>query len=458
MKPRFCPSSNKAVGLLTALLSLTRPVVMTLAAVALASTLSFAADAAADKPKLPDLPYAQIAWTIYSENKGLEKPVLAAHLQTQGIIADSPIGKEVTALYLAYQSVIKKGIQETSPFFADAVKAAIKPGAKPEKQDESGTASGGDGNATPTAFSFLETEDGSPLYTMLGTRTMAPFLIAREAPTGGTLTPETPGTIDSSSNRILAFVEVGYRSFWVTDAASKRAYPGIGIINAARDGDWNAFFRDDSTPKNTTSAGEVTKRFLRRGWDVEGRLSYTFTSEQKVSATTIVGSSEVYADLNVDKLFWYGLSGKRAWSVALGSRVAGGASRNDRRVHPDHFYGLRFNLGSPVWTGKKYQMSLLRIGVGAAVVDQLRTDPTSFGLKVPYQGSRPLYDQKTVPVIESEVWYPVSPSSSVRLGARLYDELDPNPWTISLGYTVDVGRVFKALSGFQDSSLPAEKK
>lgn len=323
------------------------------------------------------------------------------------------------------KSLVGQPDEKTAPLRAEATKVREESAtaARAEKLDAKKTG--------PNFPLVLEVKDepASPFFVQAGVRSLAPYKV--EAATNKLL---------SGESNVTGFIELGFSTFWASSPAridqwlraKKVDLAGIGAVTEDyADGKWETF--------------------AWSGWDFDGRFSVNLSDTAEYSASSLVGAGNLNAEINADKLIHRGFSGDRTWSAAIGAR-AGGSATDDFVVHPDMFVGLRLNFGKVMGSPEDPRMALFRFGLGAAWVDELKTTISGTDrIAVAKVGGGYKYRDDIVPALEFEVVLPVKNLQTVRVAGRIYGDMNPTPWTITAGYSLDLAKLMSGFVGFRDN-------
>jgi hypothetical protein len=121
-------------------------------------------------------------------------------------------------------------------------------------------------------------------------------------------------------------------------------------------------------------------------------------------------------------------------------------------VHPDIFAGFRLNFGKVMGSPEDPRMALFRFGLGAAWVDELKTTISGTDrIAVAKVGGGYKYRDDVVPALEFEVVLPVKNLQTVRVAGRIYGDMNPTPWTITAGYSLDLAKLTAGFVGYRDN-------
>lgn len=294
------------------------------------------------------------------------------------------------------------------------------------------------------AFSWAEVnKEGSDLFFHAGTRVVAPYTI-----------DQTTKKLSTEGGDLGGFLELVYTNTW--------AWKPANIQSSLAGDQWAKRWQGDLLKSKGAS---IFLNPFKADWDqssdFSARLSFEYGNEETASVGTVTGSGDFGAEVAGNKHFFQGYTHDSAWSVGLGGAIGAVTDRKTRSIHPRFFGGLVANISRVIESdeGKTKRLALLRLGFGYARIDNLKLDPTDpTGETVLFKGSLPVYERKTGPAAEAELFYPVGKAAYVTVGARLYGEMDPSPWSLSLGYTIDPIEALKGFIPEKNTSEPAAEK
>jgi hypothetical protein len=192
------------------------------------------------------------------------------------------------------------------------------------------------------------------------------------------------------------------------------------------------------------------------GFDLDARLSINLGSNNDSSANSIVGAGNLNAEVNLDKIWSMKMTGDHTVSHGPGIRLGASISDGEFTAHPDLFGGYRVNLGEIMGRPDDPRIALFRLGVGYAFIDEVKTNPAASKLTALLDGNgNPEYKFRGAPAMDFEVTLPLAKLQTVRVGGRLYADMKPTPWTITLGYTIDLAKFTSGLFGAQEPAKPS---
>jgi hypothetical protein len=295
------------------------------------------------------------------------------------------------------------------------------------------------------AFSWRQVDKkGTDLFTHTGTRMIAPYKI-----------DTTTRKLTTDGGRLGGFLELVYSNTWAWQPDSVAASLATGE-------QWKGDWTDNKL--NGDSAGSWVNPF-RSDWDrtadFSARMSFEFANGGTASVGTVTGSGDFGAEVAGNKHILQGYGDNSVWSLGVGGSVGGVTDRNARQVHPRFFGGLVANIGRviEVDSDKTKRMALLHLGLGFARIDNVVFDPTDPTKgTILFDGAAPLYRRKTGPAAEAELFFPVSKAAYATVGARFYGQMDPSPWSLSLGMTVDLVGAIKGIVPSSNTSEAAAAK
>ncbi len=183
--------------------------------------------------------------------------------------------------------------------------------------------------------------------------------------------------------------------------------------------------------------------------DISGDFGYVFGSSTgtNVSASTVVGSSDIYGDASLGFPIIRYASQDYLWKQQATIEVSGGFA-TDRQfddVHPNVFVGGGYEGKFPNFTGST-NLPVFWFGrVGLARIDR----PTLSGTNVVFSNagglSAPVFHGSWVPAIGTSIIVPITKTLSIEAGGDAYFSSTPANWNITLGVTLDLDAFAKQL-------------
>jgi|GEM_PF-5235109 len=250
------------------------------------------------------------------------------------------------------------------------------------------------------------------------------------------ITQTAPGVfvINPSKAEARGFVEAIARSRYAWRNGSKdnrHDFPGI-----------YAWIGNEKSEGNA-KIGEYALDF-----ELRGGFAFAGTSRD---ASTIVGGGDGYAALSL------GLPVYREWLAAeQGSyptiftvnipeaEVAFVSSRNAGDIHTDWAVGIGTAWGIPLSPQNKRKVEVLGL-FGYSQVEQPRLAPGTTTLIVNAAGF-PEFNPQPALMFKVETRVPIGRTGYLSLGGRYYNSNgDPDPWSMSLGYTISLEALAKLL-------------
>jgi hypothetical protein len=188
--------------------------------------------------------------------------------------------------------------------------------------------------------------------------------------------------------------------------------------------------------------------------DFEIRLGYAFGEDEKQTPVSIAGKSEVYTEAYLGwNLIRFGDGGEAERPPIRGSfnfEVGTGWS-TDKEVDDIHarvFVGPALVLGVPVkYKEKDYPIVevVARLGAVRAEIPSL-VSKSSRELEIEHE--RPRFHGSWGVGMDIDFNVPVpNDLGYLMLRGRLNSNFDPNPWTVTLGYTVPLSKLFDGFTG-----------
>ncbi len=178
-------------------------------------------------------------------------------------------------------------------------------------------------------------------------------------------------------------------------------------------------------------------------------------------ASAIVGSGDFAAEATLTFNIYQGLFGvaprarseaKRsifdetilAQSFGLVTSYGGVTDRSAFDIHHRVLTGLGYKGAFKVRgddPGTVDKELLYSIQMGCAWIEQTQfTDPDSRTIRV-RRGDIPVYKIEPGFAVESELYWRITPTSFLFVGARLYGDHDPNPWSAHIGITIAADKI-----------------
>jgi hypothetical protein len=193
--------------------------------------------------------------------------------------------------------------------------------------------------------------------------------------------------------------------------------------------------------RNGKPTNEVASALVGSG-DFAGEISLTYNIFQKITTNAADTTGQYY-----DKVEY-------AQSFGLVGAYGATTDSNAFDIHSRYFLGLGYRLAHK--TGEKIpgtthrREALFSTQIGIARIDNVEyVDSSSRQIKMT-NGDLPDYSTKTCVGIETELYYPLGPYSSLFMGARLYPkqgDSSPNQWSAFIGFTYSVDKLIELLPG-----------
>lgn len=180
--------------------------------------------------------------------------------------------------------------------------------------------------------------------------------------------------------------------------------------------------------------------------DFEGRINVGIAKNSEVDANAIAGSGEIGVEFNLAKHLARGAFDGDDGHYSVSAEIGYGLTtdRNAFDAHQRFFGGLSFTASYPSWGGGDGAV-LLNFRGGYTKIDTVRfLDRSSRQIELTHD-DLPRYRAKDAWTLEADMIYPLSKNAHMTLGTRITGGLDPNPWTIYVGYTKSIGELAKAL-------------
>jgi hypothetical protein len=215
-------------------------------------------------------------------------------------------------------------------------------------------------------------------------------------------------------------------------------------------------------PKNATKIAKSLNHgdwFLNR-FDTEFRTGFTFAGD-KATAATITGSGDFYVDGAVG-FRWYQIASKDL-RMSFGPEAAGGMSTDfsNIQVHPHGLLGAAWHIGLNPFLGavpERRAAITFRAGYGFVDAPELTlvSVPASGGAKkdvlgVVVENDRIKYHSMAGgPAVEADMVYPLSKSSFLVAGGRIFKTANFDQWSFHIGYVLSLDKVAAAFGAAVD--------
>ena len=286
-----------------------------------------------------------------------------------------------------------------------------------------------------------------PSFFHTGLRMHAPF----------TVTPA--GAIDSGQTKTGGFLEFVHTNIWAwrparvcetkTDVLNALGYP---VAKPWKDETLWARHQGEKKVRPNPCPQYFDPWALldfSNGWDASSRLSFEFGASDTASASTITGSGDFDAEVNVDKQIFRGWTPDTAYSIDFGGSIGAVTDRSSLRVHPRYLVGpsMMVAFEDPLREGQSTQRrGLFNVHVGRAVIDSVRFIDREKNLIETVSPGVPRYVKRYTNAIEMELYYPLGLQSFVTAGARVYSgSTELSPWTLYVGITTPFTKVAESL-------------
>lgn len=188
----------------------------------------------------------------------------------------------------------------------------------------------------------------------------------------------------------------------------------------------------------------------RDTFDVQGRLSYTFNNSD-ASAATIVGSGNFALELSVARhLFRRSRGGSRS-SLSVEMAYAGVTDKAKFDIHSTAFAGLSFAtsvarpfLDEATGTNGLLRPVLFTMRIGAAKVEIPNISDPKTGEVATKFGVADFESHWGAVAVEGQLMFPVLKHAYLTAGGRLYNNADPNPWSVYIGLTQPIDAILQS--------------
>jgi hypothetical protein len=199
-------------------------------------------------------------------------------------------------------------------------------------------------------------------------------------------------------------------------------------------------------PEPTEVQRVFTKPMGRfRGWDFQGRISFSFLDGDGDGAS-ILGAGDLYSEFSVGKHLVRWATENQAHSVNMETSYGAATDRSSLDLHARILHGLSYSAGfdNPFFGSSDHHRRILfttRMGIAWFDVPRFLNSDTN---EVAIRRGVPDFQLSFGYALETEFFYPLSATSALTAGGRVYGCSDPNPWTIWVGYTKSVGQIVSA--------------
>lgn len=266
-------------------------------------------------------------------------------------------------------------------------------------------------------------------------------------------------SVSTHSDRLRSFFHVGVRSVSAysltkgTNAAGATTYT---LGNKASETPaffeyvyWNTLVGNGQVSRDPKSFKEFWKE---NHWDGQVRFGYTYRDDKDISAAAVVGSGDFNAEVTLSKLFYAVPKPLSTFGLDLSYGLV--TDTSSIKAHHRGFIGPSITAEIP-GASPGSPTGIFNMRVGVAGIDAVHyIDPV--GNEIISRRGRPSYNWHRFGAVEVEALYPLGADALVTLGARIYsaqqDKDIPSSWTLYLGYSKPVGKVFSGLKNF----LPSE--
>jgi hypothetical protein len=248
-----------------------------------------------------------------------------------------------------------------------------------------------------------------------------------------TINPSTK-TLQSAGSSSQPYIEIGFNERYVL-----------------RSGEYNdllfAWERHGQTP-NDGSAHWV--RFWEKVPDVEGSFGYIFpgnSNSTNYSISTIVGSSDIYADASMGLPILRYCSADYSFKQQVTFEINGGfaTDKNFLTIHPSVFLGFGYQGKFPNFIGSTNLPMYWSGRAGCAMIDEPKLIGTNVVFNTPGGFLEPAFENKWVPALGVSVIIPVTSALSLQAGGNAYFSEAPASWNLTLGVTLDLSKLSKGL-------------
>jgi hypothetical protein len=189
-------------------------------------------------------------------------------------------------------------------------------------------------------------------------------------------------------------------------------------------------------------------------WDFDTRLTYNFAKGKEDDATAMVGSGDFGLELTLTRhLFrdtmthdWADGAGSFGLDFSYGLVTEKGSFDAHHRLFAGPSYSVSMRMAD---TGK---WALLTTRIGYSKMESVIYKSSSSREIVLEHGDIPKFKLKDAVAFESELFYPLGKDATISLGTRIYGKMNPNPWTVYIGYSKAISALAKGLLPNQDDA------
>lgn len=255
------------------------------------------------------------------------------------------------------------------------------------------------------------------------------------------------GVLDRTGNDSRAFIEFVYNDHWafVTDDEVLKEDPSVRSLSPSM------AKRKSELPTHKDYLDNDSWIFGR--FDTEFRAGFTLGGDGDKTASTIAGSG----NFNLGGALGYQLLriGDPNLRISFGPEASGGMTTDlsNFEVHPRVLAGVGWHIGmKPLAKDLGDRRVALTFRVGYGFVDTPRlTTITEGGKELPaveLKNGRVSFDSFQGGLgLESELFYPVTKSSFITLGGRIYENAGADQWSFHIGYVQSLGALWKGFFG-----------
>ena len=259
-----------------------------------------------------------------------------------------------------------------------------------------------------------------------GVRMLSPFSVKTEKDDKGNV---TKATLEKGDGSVSGFLEFVYSNRWA----------------------WN----EKRIHEDTVSPHGILSQPLNlENWDFDSRLTYNFAKSNENDPSAIVGSGDFGLELTMSglihhKRFLNGSSDRGAESIGLDICYGLTTEKSAFDAHHRFFAGPSYTVSFPGDAHRWIQFTT-RLGYGRVETVKF-TSASTREIKLDH-GDIPRYSLNSAIAFETELFYPLRADATLTFGARIYGKLDPNPWTVYIGYSKSISQLAKALLPSSDTS------
>lgn len=316
-------------------------------------------------------------------------------------------------------------------------------------------------SSTDPLLSWLNWSSNSPSLTLAAAQ-----IGSQEFPSAGVKPPQIPGlkrkdTASNSWGQVFLWTGAKLENPYTISSATKTLqaagssgspYIEIGfaesyVMRSGKYNDLSWWPSDEETPDDHRA------RFL---WpwskvpDLTGDFGYVFSSStgpSNYSASTVVGSSDIYGDGTLGFPFIRYCSEDFQWKQQATFDFSKGfvTDKQFDTVHPSLFAGLGYQGKFPNFVGTTNLPIYWLAHGGLGLIDRPVISGTNVVFSTAGGLSVPSFHERWVPTVGTVIIIPVNGALSLQAGGNAYFSDAPASWNITLGVSLDLSKFAKGL-------------